>query len=238
MTGGKAGFGPPTLHVEGVVKRFGGATVLDGLTLSLAPGESIGIAGPNGSGKTTLVDIISGFIRPDAGGAWLAGREITRWPPHRIVRAGMARTFQQAKLAGRLTVEQQLEVATLHRRLGAQARRRAVNDVLEMLGLGDLRARETRTLSGGEIRRADLGRVLATGAHVLLLDEPVTSPSAEGAAETLSVLRRLRKEGRTMLIVAHSAAFLQTLCDRVASIEHGRVACAGYVAGGGETRDA
>ncbi len=238
MTTGKAGFGPPTLHVESVVKRFGGVSALDGLTLSLAPGESLGIAGPNGSGKTTLVDIISGFIRPDAGGTWLAGREITRWPAHRIVRAGIARTFQHPSPADRLTVEQQLEVATLHRRLGAQGRRRAVNEALEMLGLGGLRTRETCTLSAGQIRRADLGRALATGGHMLLLDEPVAAPGAEGAAEILSTLRRLRKEGLTMLIVAHSAALLQTLCDRVASIENGRVPRAGHVAGGRDARDA
>ncbi len=238
MTSHKAGPGLRLLHVEGVVKRFGGATALDGFSLSLAPGESLGIAGPNGSGKTTLIDVITGFVHPDAGGMWLAGREITRWSPHRIVRAGIARTFQRPSLAGRLAVQQHLEAATLHRRLGTRGRRQSVNDILEMLGLGDLRTRETRTLAAGENRRVDLGRALATGGHVLLLDEPLASPSEGGAAEILSALRRLHREGRTMLIAAHSARLLHTLCDRVVSIENGRMTLASHVAGGRETRDA
>jgi len=85
---------PALLNVENLERRFGGATALNGLTLSLSDGESVGVTGPNGCGKTTLVDVVSGFVRPDRGRVWLEGREITSWPPHQIVRAGMARTFQ------------------------------------------------------------------------------------------------------------------------------------------------
>lgn len=238
MTGRAAGPGPEPLHIERIVKRFGGSTGLDGLTFSLAAGESLGIAGPNGSGKTTLIDVISGFVRPDAGSTWLARQEITGWPPHRIVRAGLARTFQHPSLAGRLTVQQHLEAATLHRRLAAQRRRRAVNDALDMLSLGDVRAQEIGRLSPGEIRRADLGRALASGAHLLLLDEPLASLGDRDAAEMLSALRRLRREGRTMLMMAPSAPLLQTLCDRVLSIADGRFVLAGPPASGGGARDA
>ena len=238
MTAQAAGPGPEPLHAERIVKRFGGALGLDDVTLSLAAGESLGIAGPNGSGKTTLIDVISGFVRPDAGSTWLAGAEITRWPPDRILRAGLARTFQHPFPAGRLTLREHLEAATLHQRDGAHQRRRAVDDVLDMLSLGDLRARETRTLSAGEVRRADLGRALASGAHLLLLDEPMASLSDRDAAEMVSALRRLRREGRTMLIAAPSALLLQTLCDRVMTIADGRLVPAGPPAAARDDRDA
>lgn len=214
--------GTSLLRVEGVVKRFGGMVALDGVTLDLKIGECVGILGANGCGKTTLVDVITGFVRPDRGRVWLAGQEITGWPPHRIVRAGIARTFQAPRVGLPLTVAQNLEVATLHRRLGAPGRRQVVDQTLAMVNLTKVRERVTRTLSLGEVRRVEVGRALATGGRVLLLDEPFASLSAEDAAEVLSILRRLRREGRTMLIVAHGTVLFQTLCDRVAVFEGGR----------------
>lgn len=214
---------PGLLRVEDVAKRFGGATVLDGLTLSLGAGESLGITGPNGCGKTTLIDVVSGFIRPDRGHVWLAGRDITRWPPHRVVGAGLARTFQQPRLAPRLTVEQTLEAAVLHRRLGSSGRRRVVNQILHTVGLADLRRREGWTLSLGAIRRVQVGCALAAGGRLLLLDEPFASLGPEDAPEVVSALRHLRRDGVSMLIVAHSPTLLQALCDRIAVVEAGRV---------------
>jgi branched-chain amino acid transport system ATP-binding protein len=210
------------LSVEGLVKRFGGMVALDGLTLELEAGESVGISGANGCGKTTLVDVVTGFVRPDRGRVWLAGQEITGWPPHRIVGAGIARTFQSPRVGFPFTVEQNLRVATLHRRLGGSRRRQEVDQTLAMVNLANVRDRVTRSLSLGEIRRVELGRALAAGGRVLLLDEPLASLSPGDAAEVLSVLRRLRKEGRTMLIVAHDTLLFQTLCDRVAVIKGGR----------------
>jgi len=211
------------LRVEGVVKEFEGTVALDCVTLHLASGESLGISGSNGSGKSTLVNVISGFVRPDRGRVWLGDREITRWPPHRVVRAGIARTFQLPRVGDRFTVEENLRAATLHRRLGGAQRRQIVSQILEMVNLAPLREREARTLSLGEIRRVELGRALATGGRVLLVDEPFASLTLEDAPEVLSVLRRLRREGRTMLIVAHSAALFQALCDRVTVVEDGRI---------------
>jgi len=215
--------GTGLLRVEGLVKRFEGTVALDGLTLQLAAGESLGISGSTGSGKSTLVNVIAGCVRPDRGCVWLGDREITRWSPHRVVRAGIARTFQRPRVGFHFTVEQNLQAATLHRRLGGARRRRVVNQILEIVDLAPLREREARTLSLGEIRRVELGRALATGGRVLLLDEPFASLSSEDGPEVLSVLRRLRREGETMLIVAHSAFLFRTLCDRVAVIEGGRI---------------
>ena len=113
-----------------------------------------------------------------------------------------------------------------------------MDEVLEMLELADLRAQETRTLSAREIRRVDLGRALATGGYVLLLDEPLAASGAGDGAVILSALRRLRQEGRAMVIVAHSASLLQPLCHRVASIEDGRIIADGPLASGRDPGDA
>jgi ABC-type branched-subunit amino acid transport system ATPase component len=227
MTPTNAKTAPPAaraslLRVEGVVKRFGGVVALDGLTLELEDGESVGITGTTGCGKTTLVDVVTGFVRPDRGRVWLAGQEITQWPPHRIVRAGIARTFQSPRVGFPFTVEQNLQAAILHRRLRGSGRRQVVDQILAMVNLANVRERVTRSLSLGEVRRVEVGRALATGGRVLVLDEPCASLGPADAAEVLSVLRRLRREGRAMLIVAHAAALLQTLCDRVAVIKDGR----------------
>ena len=221
--GGPAASEARLLRVEGVVKRFGGATALNGLMLSLGAGESLGVTGPNGSGKTTLLNVISVVVRPDLGRVWLAGLDITGWPPHLIVRAGVARTCQPSRLPLRLTVEQYVEAATLHRRLGRFRRRRVVNQVLDLTGLTDLRKRDASTLSSGESRRVQVGHALATGGRLLLLDEPFASLSPGDAPEVLSVLRRLRGQGLAILLVAHTATVFQALCDRIAVVEAGRV---------------
>lgn len=216
--------GPPALlRVKDLERRYGGATALTGFTLSLSDGESLGVTGPNGCGKTTLVDIVSGFVRPDRGRVWLADREITSWPPHQIVRVGVARTFQLPRCAFRMTVEQNLEAGVLHRHLGRRGRAETVTQVLDLVGLEPLRRREVCTLSLGEIRRIELGRAVATGARVLLLDEPFAALSPSDAPAVLSALRRLRADGTSMLIVAHGFTLFQALCDRIAVLEAGRL---------------
>ncbi|HKV43302.1 MAG TPA: ATP-binding cassette domain-containing protein [bacterium] len=223
-TPGRAGFSAlrPLLVVEEVVKHFGGAVALAGLTLSLGEREVLGVTGPNGCGKTTLINVISGFVRPDRGRVWLGDRDITAWPPYRTVRAGVARTFHVPRLAANLSVGQNLEAATLHRHLRGHGRTETAGWALDLAGLQPLRERKVRTLSVGETRRVELGRALATGAHVLLLDEPFASLSPEEISEMLSALRRLR-DVVSVVLVAHSFSLLQALCDRVAVIAAGRV---------------
>ncbi len=214
---------PPLLSIENVSKRFNGLSVLEGLSLTLASGESLGLAGRTGCGKTTLLHVVSGFLRPDDGRVRFRGWDLTGWPPSRIVRTGIARTFQHVTFSASLTVAETLRGAALHRRLRGRAREDAVTFALETGGLGTLRARDVGTLSPGELRRLDVARALATGPHLLLVDEPCASLGPEDLPEVLSTLRRVRAGGMSMVIAAHSRALFEVLCDRVAVIQDGRV---------------
>lgn len=214
---------PSLLAVEGVAKRFDGVSVLQDITLTVAPGETLGLAGPNGCGKTTLLNIISGFLRPDRGRVWLENRDLTGLQPHRVVRAGVARTFQLPRLAFRMTVEENVGAATLHHRLSRRAIRETVDRVVTSVGLGGLGTHEVRSLSQGQIRRVELARALATDPRLLLLDEPFASLSPGDVPEILSALRRLRARGLSMIVVAHSRALFEAVCERVAVIQSGRV---------------
>lgn len=222
-SGPRASLAPPPLAVEGVGKRFGSALVLQDISLILGPGESLGLVGPNGAGKTTLLDIISGFLRPDRGRVWLAGRDVTGWTPHHIVRTGAARTFQAPRLAFRMTVEENVRAATLYRRLTPPAGCETVDGVLASMGLEGARAREVRDLSQGQIRRVELARALATSPRLLLVDEPFTSLGPQDAPEVLAALRGVRAAGLPMLIAAHSRAVFEALCTRVAVLGGGRI---------------
>lgn len=215
---------PPLIHVDDVSKRFDGAHVLRDLTLTLAAGESLGLTGANGCGKSTLVNVITGFLRPEGGRVWLEGRNVTGWPPHRIVRAGIARTFQVPRLSSWMTVDENIQAAALHRHLPRRTREDLIGRIVEIAGLQALRARDVRTLSPGQMRRVELARALATGPRVLLLDEPFASLGPADIPEVVSALRRLRAEDMPMLIAAHSRALFQALCDRVALLQDGRIA--------------
>lgn len=213
----------PPLAVEGVGKRFGGVRVLDDIALGLGPGESLGLAGPNGSGKTTLLDIISGFLRPERGRVRMAGRDVTGWAPHRIARAGAARTFQTPRLAFRMTVEENVRAATLSRRLTPRSGRETVNGALASVGLGGAQTREVRDLSPGQVRRVELARALATSPRLLLLDEPFAALGPEDVPEVLAALRGIRAAGLSLLVVAHSRAVFEALCTRVVVLEAGHI---------------
>jgi ABC-type branched-subunit amino acid transport system ATPase component len=211
------------LRVEGLVRHFHGVAAIAGLTLILHRGESLGLAGGNGSGKTALIDIITGFARPERGRVWLGSQDVTGWPAHRIVHAGIGRTFQTPRVAPQLTVEQHLQAALLHRRLARQRELRETARAVELMDLGGVRRRETWALSAAQVRRLEIARALITGTRLLLLDEPFAALGPDDLPAMISALRRLHTEGLTMLVAARGDGLLQALCDRIAVIEAGSV---------------
>ncbi|MBT2212263.1 ABC transporter ATP-binding protein [Actinomadura sp. NEAU-AAG7] len=231
------GAGEPLLRVTGAVKRFSGLTALAGADLTLAAGEVLGLIGPNGSGKTTLVNCVSGALRIDEGEIRLRGRDVTRASRARRARSGIARTFQNLKLFGDLTVRENVLVGRNASprgpsggpsRDGGAAPAETPKDDVEGL-LRDLRlehvAREiVSTLSYGTQRRVEIARALAGNPRVLLLDEPAAGLNDGETAELKDLIHLIRTErGCGVLVIDHDMNLVLGISDRVQVLDEGTV---------------
>jgi branched-chain amino acid transport system ATP-binding protein len=203
------------LRVAGVSKRFGGLVAVRRVTFDVAQGEIVGVIGPNGAGKTTLFDVITGFQSPDEGAVEFDGRPITGLPPHRISHLGMARTFQKIRLFPEMTtVENVMVGALLRTQTIAQARERALAQ-LAVVGIRDKADELASTLSTGQRKRLELARALALRPVLLLLDEVTGGVDRRGVEEIVPLLRRIRDDGFTILVIEHNVRFIQQISDRV-----------------------
>ncbi len=232
------------LEVEGLVKRYGGITAVDGVSFALREGEVLGLIGPNGSGKTTTFDLISGYQMPDAGVVRYQGLDITGLAPDERARRKLVRRFQDARLFPSLTVfetllvalDQRLEVksallsalALPHARRAEKRVRLRAERLIELLELGAYRDKFVKELSTGLRRIVDLACVLATEPQVLLLDEP-SSGIAQAEAEGLApLLRRVRFEtGCSILIIEHDMPLISAVADELVALDQGRVVVRG-----------
>jgi branched-chain amino acid transport system ATP-binding protein len=231
------------LEVEGLVKRFGGVTALDGVSFAVPEGSITGLIGPNGAGKSTAFATIAGFHRPDAGHVRLFGREVTGESPWALHAAGLARTFQIPRLFARLTVRENLMVAARDQtgeRLPAPwfARRRIAREeaalaaradaVLARLNLARHADAPASALSGGQKKLVELGRALMSGARAILLDEPAAGVNRTLLREIAATIARLnREEGITFLVIEHDLDLVAELCAPVHCMAEGRVIASG-----------
>jgi branched-chain amino acid transport system ATP-binding protein len=206
------------LSVEKVTKRFGGVVALDGVSFAAAEGEIVGLIGPNGAGKTTAFNVITRLYRPDEGELVFDGRSLLRTPPYRVIRRGIARTFQNVELFDSMTVGENV-------RVGAHARRggRSTAEVLEYVGLQDLAPRPAAGLPFGTRKRVELARALASHPRLLLLDEPAGGLNHEEVDELAQFIRRIRHDFElTVLLVEHHMALVMGIADRVHVLDFGR----------------
>ena len=234
----------PVLECVDLVKRFGGITAVDHVNLTISPREVVGLIGHNGAGKTTLFDVISGFLTADNGRIRVFGDDATEWPAYLRARAGLGRSFQEARLFPSLTVTETIAVAlerNIHNRdpVAAAFRMPAstdseaaiakrVREVIEQLGLSAFRDRPTGLLSTGTRRIVELACVIAQRPNVLLLDEP-SGGVAQAETEALGpLLRRVAAEtGCSMVVIEHDMSLISSLCDRLVALELGRVIAEG-----------
>ena len=210
------------LSVEHVTRRFGGVVAVDDVTLDVREGEIVGLIGPNGAGKTTLFNLVTRLYRPDDGAIVFDGESLLRTAPHRVVRRGIARTFQNVELFPSMTV---LE----HVLVGRHARRgRGAREILAYVGLSPLAHRRAAELSYGSRKRVELARALAAGPRLLLLDEPAGGLNHEEVGELGGLLRSLRRDFElTLLLVEHHMGLVMSVAERVHVLDFGRLIASG-----------
>jgi branched-chain amino acid transport system ATP-binding protein len=221
------------LELENVSRHFGGVRAVDGLDLKVHRGEILGLIGPNGSGKSTTVNLVAGLYAPTAGTVRFQGQDIGSLPPHRRAELGIARTFQNIRLFAQLTVWQNVWAARVVRESGwpgfrqrwlarASAARDEAEHLLAFSGLADKRDQLAGNLAFGEQRKLELARAAASGAPLLLLDEPAAGMNAQEIVELDARIRSLRDQGRTILLIEHHMELVMGVCDRIAVLNFGR----------------
>ncbi|MEV0347488.1 branched-chain amino acid ABC transporter ATP-binding protein/permease [Nonomuraea sp. NPDC050680] len=230
--------GADLLEVDGVSMRFKGLTALDQVSLTISAGEIRGVVGPNGSGKTTLFNVVSGFYTPTSGRVLFRGREVTGAAPYRLSLLGVARTFQNLRLFGDLTVRENILVGldrTRTRRvwrylvlpwsvLGFERALRVRADALiDRFGLRDFADAAPRALPYGIQRRIEMARAMAMAPALLLLDEPAAGLNGEEVRQLAEIVRSIRDSGVTVVVIEHNMGLVMSLCDRVTVLSGGKV---------------
>ena len=210
------------LEVQKVTKHFGSLVAVNAVDLALEEGEILGLIGPNGAGKSTLFNLIAGIERPTAGAVHFRSRSIAGLTPDAVCRLGIAKTFQIPQLFPRLTVAENVLVAALYGHGSSlDAAEREAGEYLDFVGLGTKAERQADTLSVAERRRADLARVLATGAPLILLDENMAGLNRSEVEAAVALLRRARERGRSLLVTEHIVHAISNVADRVIVLNYG-----------------
>jgi branched-chain amino acid transport system ATP-binding protein len=217
----------PLLQLRNVTKRFGGLIANSGVTLEVLQGEIVGIIGPNGAGKSTLFDVITGFYPPTAGEILFRSRPIGGLAPERINRLGIARTFQKLRPFPDMTALENVMVAALPRSASFDEAEAAAREALGFVGLGDRPHVPASGLSTGQRKRLELARAMVTRPALLLLDEVTGGIDQRSIPGLLDLVRRLRENGVTLMVIEHNMRVIMTLADRIIALHLGQVIAAG-----------
>jgi len=227
------------LEVDRLCKRFGGLRAVQSCSLTVEAGTITGLIGPNGAGKTTLFNLLTGFLKPDAGRVTLDGKDVTGLPPHRVFRKGVCRTFQiPRELKGMTVVENLMLVPPAQlgesiwnpfiRPRRVRRQEKAIHDkaigVLEFLDLQRLADEQASNLSGGQKKLLELGRTLMTEPRIVLLDEPGAGVNRTLLKRLAESIRTLQRDlGLTFLLIEHDMDFVMRLCDPIVVMSDGSV---------------
>ncbi|HEX7041503.1 MAG TPA: branched-chain amino acid ABC transporter ATP-binding protein/permease [Trueperaceae bacterium] len=230
----------PLLELEGVTRSFGGLTAVHRLSFAVGQGEVVGLIGPNGAGKTTAFNLITGVLSVDAGRVRFAGRDITRLQPHQVAGLGLARTFQHLNLSPSLSLLENVALGAYSRTssglwsgllgLGGAEEERVRAEALRQLrrvGLGDEPFARADSLPLGKLRLLEVARALMADPVLLLLDEPAAGLRRNEKEDLKALVRRLRDEGVTVLLVEHDMDVVMDLVDRIVVMNHGELLAEG-----------
>lgn len=221
------------LELKRLTKHFGGVRAVDGVDLTVAPGEILGLIGPNGSGKSTIVNLVCGLIPATDGRVLFRGTDISDLPPHARVTLGIARTFQNIRLFGQLSVWKNLWVAqnSAQQRAhgfagrwlgGSRTAREEIEKMLEFFDLAHKAEELAANLAFGEQRRLEFARALAARPELVLLDEPAAGMNAEEIEQLDNRIRRLRDQGITIVLIEHHMELVMAVTDRIAVLNFGQ----------------
>jgi branched-chain amino acid transport system ATP-binding protein len=225
------------MEVQGLSKRFGGLTAVDGVSFDVEEGEILGIIGPNGAGKSTLFKLITAFLRPSAGTVRFKGERISGLPAHQVARMGVVRTFQETTIFKEMTALENVVIAHhLRSRAGSlgfffnsrTARadeaefRESAATILDYLGLGRVKGERARNLPHGYLRALGIALAMAAAPKVLLLDEPFAGMHSEETSQAMRMVQGIRERGVTVLLVEHDMRAVMGISDRVIVLNFGR----------------
>lgn len=224
------------LMLDGVSQEFGGLRALDGVDLGVEEKTIFGIIGPNGAGKTTLFNLITGIYNPTEGKIFFRDQKLDGLTSYRVARMGIGRTFQNIRLFNRMSVEDNIRVATgwnkgIFSRLFGRSEAQQSNDkssygveeLLDMMGLSDKRLEYAGSLAYGEQRRLEIARALAGRPSLLLLDEPAAGMNSTEKGELMGLIQIMRDEMHlTILLVEHDMQLVMNICERIAVLNYGR----------------
>jgi branched-chain amino acid transport system ATP-binding protein len=225
------------LEIRQMTKRFGGLVAVDDLSFSVAEGQIVGLLGPNGAGKTTVFNMITGFAKPTAGTIGFKDHDITGASPHAVARRGIVRTFQLTSVFSSLTVSENV-LAACHisprisfwqslartrgnRRKEAQVRARA-EEIMEFVGLQSYTGVTAGSLPHGHKRTLGIAIALAAEPQLLLLDEPLTGMNAGEAEQAVELVDKIRRSGRSILLIEHNMRAAMRLCEHIVVLNFGR----------------
>ncbi|MCY4377267.1 MAG: LPS export ABC transporter ATP-binding protein [Spirochaetaceae bacterium] len=220
---------PPvaTLAVQGLRKRFGRKVAVDGISFRMTVSEVVGLLGPNGAGKTTAFFMIAGFIEPSEGSVLLESQDITRLPMYRRARRGIAYLPQEPSVFRRLTVRQNVLAVLETRRMPRGQRHELCDELLAELGIEEIADQKAHTLSGGERRRTEIARALASDPRFLLLDEPFAGIDPIAVHHLKEVVRSLSGKGIGILLTDHNVRDALEITDRSYIIDGGHIIAEG-----------
>lgn len=224
------------LKVRSLTKSFDSIMAVSSLDMDIEGGSITALIGPNGAGKTTTFNIITGFLKPDAGRVFFKGQDITGWPAYKVARMGLVRTFQKVEVFGGLSVLDNIKVASLGRAMQGLFRwmfkyssyvredKKAVETslrALEDVGLKDSIDKPARLLTFGQLRLLEIARALATGASMMLLDEPAAGLNSVEVEDLASLMKEIRSRGVTIFLIDHDMKLVMDISDTVIVLDQG-----------------